>query len=137
MLFQILFGMTLSFSVFPGVLLTRPLTFIDSDDWNTMLILGLFNLFDVVGRTLGGIERLMISAERKFWLHFFALSRIAIVVLTIMIGCGIFDKNSTAENCLIIFIPIVLAVTNGYVQTIFAVYAAAEVQKTYADDGYS
>ena len=127
MLIQIIIGMTLSFSVFPGVLLTRPLTFINSEDWNTCLVLGLFNLFDVVGRTLGGIEMFMISAERKFWLHFFALSRSVIVVLTIMIGCGVFDNNSTAENALIIFIPIILAITNGYVQTIFAVYAAVEV----------
>ena len=42
----------------PGVLVAKPITFIDSDDWLNLFIIGLFNTFDVVGRTLGGIESL-------------------------------------------------------------------------------
>ena len=81
--------MVLSFIVFPGVLQARPVTFIGSVEWNGFLIVGLFNICDVIGRTVGGIPKVMISAESTFWLHLFAFSRISIVILAILIEVGL------------------------------------------------
>ena len=90
LLFQIFFGFVLSFLVFPGVLQSKPVSFIDSTEWNNLMIVGLFNVFDTVGRTLGGIDALMISSKRKFCLNFFALSRVLLVILPILVEVGIF-----------------------------------------------
>ena len=96
MLFQVFFGMTLSFLVIPGVLESRPITFIKNDDWNNVLIIGLFNVFDTLGRSIGGYPPLMISMEKTFQLHLLAFSRILIVMLAIMIEVGVFSENQTA-----------------------------------------
>ena len=55
------------------------------------MVVGLFNIFDTVGRTLGGITPLMIDIEKRFWLHFFAFSRIILVTLPIMVEVGVFS----------------------------------------------
>ena len=135
MLFQVFFGMTLSFLVIPGVLEARPITFIESAEWNNLLIIGLFNVFDTAGRSIGGYTPLMIGMEETFLLHLFAFSRILIVIMAIMIEVGIFSGNLTAQNWLIIVNPMLLALTNGYVQTIFACYAATAVSKNNVSDG--
>ena len=90
MLFQIFFGLTLSFSLFPGVLQARPVTFIKTDDWYTLFMVGLFNIFNVLGRALGGYPPLMISKERPFWLNFFAFSRVSIVAIAVVVELGVF-----------------------------------------------
>lgn len=115
MLFQVFFGMTLSYLVFPGVLTAQKITFIDSEEWYNLLILGLFNIFDTVGRTLGGINSLMIGMNKMPYLHTFAFSRVLIVLLAILTEVGVFDSVPGLQNWLIILIPIILAVTNGYV----------------------
>jgi len=129
--------MTLSFLVFPGVLQAKPLSYLESDDWNNVLVVGLFNIFDVVGRTLGGLPSIMISSERRFWLHSFAFARLLIVTLAILVQLGVFSGSQETQNTIVILDPFLLAITNGYVQTIFACYAAAAVSKTDAQEGHS
>ena len=115
MLFQVFFGMSLSYLVIPGVLTVQTITFIDSEEWYNLLILGLFNIFDTVGRTLGGISSVMIGMNKMPYLHSFAFSRILIVLLAILVEVGMFDSVPELQNWLIILNPIILAVTNGYV----------------------
>ena len=115
MLFQVFFGMTLSYLVFPGVLTAQKITLIDSEEWYNLLILGLFNIFDTVGRTLGGINSIMIGMNKMTYLHTFAFSRVLIVLLAILTEVGVFESVPELQNWLIILIPIILAVTNGYV----------------------
>ena len=91
MLLQVFLGMALSFVVFPGVLLAKPISFIDDTDWTELTIIGLFNTFDTLGRFLGGFGPLMIDIKRRFWLNLLALSRIFIVVLVILVAVGIFS----------------------------------------------
>ena len=136
MLFQVFFGIALSMICLPGVLVAVPITFIKSDDWFNLFIIGLFNSFDFTGRTLGGIESLQISIKRPFWLHGFAFSRIAFVILAILIEIGLFDDSLGLQDWLIILNPIFLAVTNGYVQTIFSCYASSIVSNAELDDEY-
>ena len=102
-----------------------------------MLILGLFNIFDTVGRTLGGINCIMISINKSGYLHIFAFSRVSIVILAILIEVGVFSESSSLQNWLIILNPILLAATNGYVQTICACYAATLVSVTNASEGHA
>ena len=92
MLFQIFFGIALSFIVFPGILAAEPVTFIDSPEWNNLLVVGLFNIFDTVGRALGGYKPLMIDIEKRIWLHSFAFSRVLLVALPIMVEIGVFSN---------------------------------------------
>ena len=42
----------------------EPLSFVNSPEWNNLLIVGLFNIFDTIGRTLGGYKPLMIDINR-------------------------------------------------------------------------
>lgn len=45
----------ITFAVFPGVMTTTSLTFIDHDGpWYSLMIVTLVNLFDTIGRYLGG-----------------------------------------------------------------------------------
>ena len=90
MIFQIFFGMSLSYLVLPGILTAQPISFIDSPDWFNLLILGLFNIFDTLGRTLGGVPCLMISINKLPNFHIFAFSRVLIVLLAIFIEIGMF-----------------------------------------------
>ena len=129
--------MALSYLVIPGVLTARPITFIDSIEWENLIVLGLFNIFDTIGRTLGGLGSLMISIDKTHFLHILAFSRILIVIMAIMIEVGVFSDNTSVQNWLIILNPIVLAVTNGYVQTISACYSATLVSRTNANDRHA
>ena len=107
--------MTLSFLVIPGVLTSRPITFIKSEAWDNLLIIGMFNIFDTLGRSIGGYTPLMIDIENKVLLHLLAFSRIMIVLLAIMIEVGVFSDNTTVQDWLIFINPVILALTNGYV----------------------
>ena len=97
----------------------------------------MFNVFDVIGRTIGGIPMFMIDIERRFLLHLFAFSRILIIVLVIVVSVGAFSDSLQVQNGLIIFDPFLLAITNGYVQTIFSCYAASLVSKTQITEYHS
>ena len=102
MLFQVFFGMMLNYLLMPGVLTAKTITFIDSEEWYNLLIIGLFNIFDTVGRTLGGISCLMIGMNKMPYLHTFAFSRVLIVLLAILIEVGVFDSVPGFQNWLII-----------------------------------
>ena len=79
----------------------------------------------------------MISMNKLHLLHIFAVSRVAIVLLAIMIEIGVFSEWPEVQNWLIIVNPVILAVTNGYVQTQCVCYAANMVSKTNASEGHS
>ena len=85
-------------------------------------MVGLFNICDVIGRYLGGC--LMIDIKSTFLLHFFAFSRILIIALAIAVQLDMLQDYVFVQNFFIIFDPMILAITNGYVQTIFACYSA-------------
>ena len=94
MLFQVFFGMFLSFMVFPGLLIANPISTLESPDWTDLVCIGIFNIFDMLGRTLGGCDSLMIDIKRGFWLHFIGISRITIVALVIIVATGYFSYNT-------------------------------------------
>lgn len=97
----------------------------------------MFNVFDTFGRFLGGFNPLMIEIDRRFWLQFLGFSRILLVALPICVEVGLFSNSDGLQNGLILLNPVLLAITNGYVQTIFACYAATIVSKTDAEEGHS
>ena len=87
--------MALSFIVFPGVLSAKPVSFIKSEDWNILLPVGLFNIFDVIGRSIGGYGPAMIGKERHFWLHALALARVILISLAIAVQLDVFSGLQT------------------------------------------
>jgi len=54
MLFHVGFSMFVTFIVFPGVTAATSLSFISSRAWFDLVMVSIFNVFDTIGRYVGG-----------------------------------------------------------------------------------
>ena len=58
MLFHIFWSMLVTFIVFPGVTCAQSLQYLNSYAWFSLLTVTLFNVFDTIGRYVGGVSLL-------------------------------------------------------------------------------
>jgi hypothetical protein len=105
-------GMCITFVVFPAVLQNVKLSFVDSVDWTSLIIVTLFNVSDTVGRTLGGIEALMFAKGGKA-IHIFCFSRLVFVGTSTFLFLN--DNTDGAFDAMIILNTMLLGLSNGYV----------------------
>ena len=79
-LFHVFFSMFVTFIVFPGVNCSANLQFIDSFAWFSLLIVTIFNIFDTIGRFIGGFPSLQVDSKGT---HAVGFGRLLIVASSI------------------------------------------------------
>ena len=109
MLFHVGFSMLVTFVVFPGVMEATSIPLVTNRAWFELLIVTLFNVFDTIGRYMGGIKVLMFK-EKGAGIHIVGFGRIAGIAVAIMIMMQVFGGSWA-----VLLNTIFFAVTNGYV----------------------
>ena len=84
MLFHVSFSMLVTFVVFPGVMDATSVGFLTSRSWFELMIVTLFNVFDTIGRYIGGLPSMMFKQD-GIGIHVVGFGRIAGIVIAIMI----------------------------------------------------
>ena len=59
--------MTITFIVFPGVTCSTGIGFLKTYTWYLLFIITMFNVFDTLGRFVGGVPILSIKSEAMIW----------------------------------------------------------------------
>jgi len=126
MLFHIGFSLFVTFITFPGVTGTTSLSFIDSRAWFDLFMVTTFNVFDTIGRYLGGTHDFSGDPHTKYpFIHAVGFGRMIFVVfgILIMVQVSIFP-----EDWIIITNQALFALTNGYMQTVCFIIAPMLVE---------
>ena len=118
MLFHIGFSMFVTFIVFPGVTDDVFIPWLTNLAWLDLFMVTTFNIFDTVGRFIGGVPSLMLKKESPL-IHALGFGRLIFVAIAILIQVGLITQTSV-----IIINMVLFALTNGYIQTLACVYAA-------------
>ena len=126
MLFHVFFGMTVTFVVFPGVTDATSVEFLTNRAWFELFIVTMFNVFDTIGRYLGGMDCLMVKSDGP-GIHLVSFGRVAGIAVAILIMMKVITADWVVAVNIVLF-----ALTNGYVQTISCVYAASKVDETHS-----
>jgi hypothetical protein len=122
MLFGVFWSMAVTFIVFPGVICAANFNLFSSDAWYSLFIVTIFNLFDTLGRYIGGLEKLQIRSNTIInGLGFFRLVFVGISVMFMVL------QNQQAV--VLITNLALLAVTNGYLQSVCCCHAPALVSE--------
>ena len=123
MLFHLFFSMLVSFVVFPGVMQATTVSYPSNRAWFELSIVTLFNIFDTLGRYIGGIGMFMFQAK-GFGIHLVGFGRILGIVIAILIMIKTISGDFAVYSNTIVF-----ALTNGYIQTICCCHAASLVDE--------
>ena len=106
-----------TFIVFPGVTCAQSLQYLNSYAWFSLLTVTLFNVFDTLGRYVGGVRLLQIPRASSA-VHWIGFGRFVCVAVAIGLLVQNYDRAwlQVANTA-------VLGVTNGYLQSVCCCYA--------------
>ena len=120
-----------TFLVFPGAFFQSYFSFLNSADpskqftWYSLIMLSTFNVFDTVGRYMGGVFQLPSKV-----VYFLVAARILLVVSTILIGLANKDThNFFTSDAIKILNMVVFAFSNGFVSTLCAIEAPKQAKE--------
>ena len=125
---NVFFIYVISFSVFPGVIIAKPLQFIPIH-WSIIVMILLFNGFDTVGRFLTNCIH-FIGPKAVTWIAFL---RVLILVSICSIGYGLFNNLFVIDWWIIVNI-ILLAVTNGLATNLAMTYQIIDAENDDKED---
>lgn len=121
---SLMFCFTITFIVFPGVSCDILLNFLDGaknyESWLFVIMITLFNVFDTIGRFMGGHPKFQLSDNQTFILSY---SRTIFFITFMLIAYGtppswLFGDNSDWFK---IINMILFSITNGFASTLCAV----------------
>jgi hypothetical protein len=126
-----------TFMVFPGVTNAPTLTFLDQDGrWFQIALISTFNLFDTIGRYMGGQPKYFIS---NIAMQIWAWIRLIHIAAFVVFYMDRFEILSTTTGDVLKMTNLVLfSFSNGYLQTLCCCWAPMGVsdEKNQESVGY-
>ena len=127
LLVALIYCFVLTFICYPGLAADNTTQFLESvnnySSWHILLIQGIFNFFDTVGRYCGGLSCLTLSNSTIKLMSGLRTLFLALFLLTSFDVTGFFESDWFTTINLLLF-----SISNGYVSTLCAVKAPQTVE---------
>ena len=129
LLAALIYVFVLTFICFPGLIEDCKIKFMQDvknyDSWFNLLIQSVFNIFDSIGRYLGGVPALLLTNNT---IKISSLTRTVFLATCLMISFEVPPSAVFSSDWFVLLNLALFSITNGYISTLCAIKAPMSVE---------